>query len=114
MVPRYARPAMVAIWEAEARYKIWFEIEAHATQKLGELGAILLAYVVAAEGHYLGIPYQIDLLVPAVLIWISVMEVTSILENLTLLNPDLDDTGFLQIFRRTDDTDDSEDTKHGN
>ena len=49
-----------------------------------------------------------------VLIWISVMEVTSILENLTLLNPDLDDTGFLQIFRRTDDTDDSEDTKHGN
>lgn len=85
--------------------------------KLGELGAILLAYVVAAEGHYLGIPYQIDLLVPAVLIWISVMEVTSILENLTLLNPDLDDTGFLQIFRRTDDNDDtydSEDTKHGN
>ena len=85
--------------------------------KLGELGAILLAYLVAAEGHYLGIPYQIDLLVPAVLIWISVMEVTSILENLTLLNPDLGDKGFLQIFRRTDDTedtDDSEDTKHGN
>lgn len=85
--------------------------------KLGELGAILLACVVTAEGHYLGIPYQIDLLVPAVLIWINIMEVTSILENLTLLNPDLDDTGFLQIFRRndrTDDTDDSEDTKHGN
>ena len=85
--------------------------------KLGELGAILLTYVVDAEGHYLGIPYQIDLLVPAVLIWISVMEVTSILENITLLNPDLDDTGFLQIFRRTDgagSTANSEDTKHGN
>jgi len=40
MVPRYARPAMTAIWEAEARYKIWFEIEAHATQKLGELGVV--------------------------------------------------------------------------
>ena len=40
MVPRYARPAMVAIWEPEARYKIWFEIEAHATQKLGELGVV--------------------------------------------------------------------------
>ena len=40
MVPRYARPAMTAIWEAEARYTIWFEIEAHATQKLGELGVV--------------------------------------------------------------------------
>src|SRR5690606_10657852 len=35
MVPRYARPAMTAIWEPEARYRIWFEIEAHATEKLG-------------------------------------------------------------------------------
>jgi len=40
MVPRYSRPAMTAIWDAEARYKIWFEIEAHATQKLGELGVV--------------------------------------------------------------------------
>ena len=40
MVPRYARPAMVAIWEPEARFKIWFEVEAHATQKLGELGVV--------------------------------------------------------------------------
>ena len=40
MVPRYSRPAMSAIWEAEARYRIWFEIEAHATQKLGELGVV--------------------------------------------------------------------------
>ncbi|HZU63025.1 MAG TPA: adenylosuccinate lyase [Novosphingobium sp.] len=40
MVPRYARPAMTAIWEPEARYGIWFEIEAHATDKLGELGVV--------------------------------------------------------------------------
>jgi adenylosuccinate lyase len=40
MVPRYARPAMTAIWEPEARYRIWFEIEAHATEKLGELGVV--------------------------------------------------------------------------
>jgi adenylosuccinate lyase len=40
MVPRYARPAMSAIWEPEARYSIWFEIEAHATEKLGELGVV--------------------------------------------------------------------------
>ncbi|MFB0872520.1 MULTISPECIES: adenylosuccinate lyase [unclassified Sphingobium] len=40
MVPRYARPAMTALWEPEARFKIWFEIEAHATEKLGELGVV--------------------------------------------------------------------------
>lgn len=40
MVPRYARPAMSALWEPEAKYRIWFEIEAHATQKLGEMGVV--------------------------------------------------------------------------
>ena len=40
MVPRYARPAMTAIWEPEAKYRIWFEIEAHATEKLAELGVV--------------------------------------------------------------------------
>jgi adenylosuccinate lyase len=40
MVPRYARPAMTAIWEPEARFRIWFEIEAHATEKLGQLGVV--------------------------------------------------------------------------
>jgi adenylosuccinate lyase len=40
MIPRYARPDMVAIWEPEARYRIWFEIEAHATQKLADLGVV--------------------------------------------------------------------------
>ncbi|MFZ1477746.1 MAG: lyase family protein, partial [Sphingorhabdus sp.] len=40
MVPRYARPDMVAIWEPENRFKIWFEIEAHATEALSELGVV--------------------------------------------------------------------------
>jgi len=40
MVPRYARPQMTAIWEPESKYRIWFEIEAHATEKLGELGVV--------------------------------------------------------------------------
>jgi adenylosuccinate lyase len=40
MVPRYARPQMTALWEPEARYRIWFEIEAHATQKLADLGVV--------------------------------------------------------------------------
>ena len=40
MVPRYSRPAMTAIWSPETRFCIWFEIEAHATEKLGDLGVV--------------------------------------------------------------------------
>ncbi|HTG37775.1 adenylosuccinate lyase [Sphingomonas sp.] len=40
MVPRYARPAMTAIWTPEARFRIWFEIEAHATDALADLGVV--------------------------------------------------------------------------
>ncbi len=40
MIPRYSRPAMVAIWEPETRFRIWFEIEAHACDALAEIGVI--------------------------------------------------------------------------
>ena len=40
MIPRYSRPEMVSIWEPQTRFRIWFEIEAHATQALGELGVV--------------------------------------------------------------------------
>src|ERR1700753_1123985 len=40
MIPRYARPAMVAIWEPEMRFRIWCEIEAHATDALADLGVV--------------------------------------------------------------------------
>ncbi|MGK6317968.1 adenylosuccinate lyase [Sphingomonas sp. DT-204] len=40
MVPRYSRPEMAAIWSPEARYRIWFEIEAHATDALADLGVV--------------------------------------------------------------------------
>ncbi|WP_375390707.1 adenylosuccinate lyase [uncultured Sphingomonas sp.] len=40
MIPRYSRPAMAALWTPEARYRIWFEIEAHATDALAELGVV--------------------------------------------------------------------------
>jgi len=40
MIPRYSRPAMVKIWEPETRFQIWFEIEAHATDALAELGVV--------------------------------------------------------------------------
>jgi adenylosuccinate lyase len=40
MIPRYARPEMVAIWDAQTRYRIWFEIEAHASDAQADLGVI--------------------------------------------------------------------------
>ena len=40
MIPRYSRPEMAAIWSPEARFRIWFEIEAHATSALAELGIV--------------------------------------------------------------------------
>jgi adenylosuccinate lyase len=40
MIPRYARPEMTAIWSPETRFRIWFEIEAHAADALAEMGVI--------------------------------------------------------------------------
>ena len=40
MIPRYSRPEMVAIWEPESRFRIWFEIEAHAATAMANLGII--------------------------------------------------------------------------
>jgi adenylosuccinate lyase len=40
MIPRYTRPEMAAIWDAQTRFKIWFEIEAHAADAQAELGVI--------------------------------------------------------------------------
>jgi adenylosuccinate lyase len=40
MIPRYARPEMTALWEAEFRYRTWFEIEAHALDAMAELGVV--------------------------------------------------------------------------
>ena len=40
MIPRYSRPAMAAIWEPANKFRIWFEIEAHAADALAQLGLI--------------------------------------------------------------------------
>ncbi len=40
MIPRYARPQAAAIWSPETRYRIWFEIEAHAADAMADLGVI--------------------------------------------------------------------------
>ena len=40
MIPRYARPQMTSIWAPETRFRIWFEIEAHALDAMAELGIV--------------------------------------------------------------------------
>jgi adenylosuccinate lyase len=40
MIPRYSRPEMIAIWEPQNRFRIWFEIEAHACDALAAKGVI--------------------------------------------------------------------------
>ena len=40
MIPRYSRPDMVAIWSPETKFRIWFEIEAHACDALAAIGVI--------------------------------------------------------------------------
>ena len=52
MIPRYARAEAAAIWSAETKYKIWFEIEAHAADAMAELGVVpkLAAETIWAKG----------------------------------------------------------------
>ena len=40
MIPRYSRPIMSQIWDDENRFKIWFEIEAHAADGMANEGTI--------------------------------------------------------------------------
>lgn len=40
MIPRYSRPEMTAIWEPANKFRIWFEIEAHACDAMADLGVI--------------------------------------------------------------------------
>jgi adenylosuccinate lyase len=40
MIPRYSRPEMTALWEPQTRFRIWFEIEAHAASASAEIGII--------------------------------------------------------------------------
>ncbi|HKT16516.1 MAG TPA: adenylosuccinate lyase [Stellaceae bacterium] len=54
MIPRYSRPAMSAIWEPENRFRIWFEIEAHACDALAAAGIIpkAAAEAIRAKGKW--------------------------------------------------------------
>ncbi len=54
MIPRYSRPEMARIWEPENKFRIWFEIEAHACDAQAELGVIpkSAAEAVWARGRF--------------------------------------------------------------
>ncbi|MEX2009489.1 MAG: adenylosuccinate lyase [Dongiaceae bacterium] len=49
MIPRYSRPEMAAIWEPQNRFRIWFEIEAHACDAQAALGVIPRAAAAAVR-----------------------------------------------------------------
>jgi adenylosuccinate lyase len=49
MIPRYSRPEMAAIWEPANKFRIWFEIEAHACDALADLGVIPKAAAAAVR-----------------------------------------------------------------
>jgi adenylosuccinate lyase len=40
MIPRYSRPEMAAIWAPQTKFRIWFEIEAHALDAMADLGVV--------------------------------------------------------------------------
>ncbi|MFG1357447.1 adenylosuccinate lyase [Xanthobacter pseudotagetidis] len=59
MIPRYSRPEMAAIWTPEQRFRIWFEIEAHAADAMAELG--IVPKEAAAKIWELGGPAEFDI-----------------------------------------------------
>ena len=44
MIERYSRPEMVSIWSPSAKFRIWYEIEAHACDAQAMLGVIPVSY----------------------------------------------------------------------
>ena len=40
MIARYSRPEMTAVWSPETRFRIWFQIEAYASEAMAEIGVI--------------------------------------------------------------------------
>ncbi|MBB6309470.1 adenylosuccinate lyase [Xanthobacter tagetidis] len=59
MIPRYSRPEMAAIWTPEQRFRIWFEIEAHAADAMAEIG--IVPKEAAAKIWELGGPAKFDI-----------------------------------------------------
>jgi adenylosuccinate lyase len=60
MIPRYSRPEMVAIWAPQTRFRIWFEIEAHACDALAEIGVIPRESAKAIWEKAGGVTFDVD------------------------------------------------------
>jgi len=56
MIPRYSRPRMTAVWEPETKFRIWFEIEAHALDAMAQLGTVPAAAAEAVGRWWAGDP----------------------------------------------------------
>jgi adenylosuccinate lyase len=60
VIPRYSRPEMAAIWDPQTRYRIWFEIEAHAADAMADLGLIPQAAAKAIRERGRDAKFDID------------------------------------------------------
>jgi len=60
MIPRYTREEMAAIWSPESKFQIWFEIEAHAADKMAELGVIPKEAAAKVWEKTNGVPFDVD------------------------------------------------------
>jgi adenylosuccinate lyase len=60
MILRYSRPEMVAIWASQTRFRIWFEIEAHACDALAEIGVIPRESAKAIWEKAGGVTFDVD------------------------------------------------------
>jgi adenylosuccinate lyase len=60
MIPRYARPEAAAIWAPQTRFRIMFEIEAHAADAMAELGVIPKAAAVAIWERGRDVLFDVD------------------------------------------------------
>ncbi len=60
MIPRYSRPEMEAIWSPETRYRIWFEIEAHALDAMAEIGMVPRSAATAVRRKSKNITFDVD------------------------------------------------------
>ena len=60
MIPRYSRPEMTAIWSPETRFRIWFEIEAHALDAMAEIGMVPKSAAREVRRKSKGINFDLD------------------------------------------------------
>jgi adenylosuccinate lyase len=58
MIPRYSRPEMTAIWSPETRFKLWFDIEAHALDAMAEIGIVPKSAAKAVRKNSKGIVFD--------------------------------------------------------